>query len=71
MKAFFKKIMNKIIKKEIIPVYKPLNCNNLLKEKIVMITGGTGGIGSAIAKNVINCGGKVIICAKNYKKIEV
>ena len=35
-----------------------------------MITGGTGGIGSAIAKNVVNCGGKVILCARDDKKIE-
>lgn len=69
LKKILKKIANYFIKRETIPIYKPLNCNSLLQNKIVMITGGTGGIGSAIAKNVIDCGGKVIICAKNEKKM--
>ena len=69
LKRLLTKVINKFIKKEIIPIYRPLDCNTLLEGKIVMITGGTGGIGSAIAKNVVNCGGKVILCGRNEQKI--
>ncbi len=53
----------------LIPVYTPITENRILDDKIVMITGGTGGIGIAIARSVINCGGKVIICGTNADKL--
>ena len=41
-----------------------------LKDKIVLIVGGTGGIGTAIAKNVSAQGAKVVIAGRNREKAE-
>lgn len=43
---------------------------NLLKEKIIFLTGATGGMGSAIAKKCIEQGAKVILADKNQKELE-
>lgn len=49
----------------------PMQCNttNLLKEKIALITGGSGGIGYAIAQAFIKNGCKVIIAGTNECKL--
>ena len=39
-----------------------------LKDKIVLIVGGTGGIGTAIAKNVSAQGARVVIAGRNREK---
>lgn len=41
-----------------------------LTNKIVLIVGGTGGIGSAIAKNVSDQGARVVIAGRNRSKAE-
>lgn len=41
-----------------------------LKEKIVVITGASSGIGKALALNVIKRGGKVAACARDYEKLK-
>lgn len=67
-------IINKLrrIKHEkiIIPVFKTISGEQILDGKIVMITGGTGGIGIVIAKSAIQCGAKVIVCGTDVAKIE-
>lgn len=55
------------IKKE--PVYIPVVFGELLKNKTVLITGGTGGIGTAIAKRCYENGAKVIIAGRNEEKL--
>ena len=69
-----KKIIKKIIRscmytvKE--PVYVPLLKGSFLEGRTVLITGGSGGIGSAIAKTCVDNGADVIICGRNPAKLE-
>ena len=39
-----------------------------LKDKIAIVSGGSDGIGLAIAKKLASKGAHVIICARNQKK---
>lgn len=41
-----------------------------MKDKIVLIVGGTGGIGSAIARNLSSQGAKIVIAGRNRTKAE-
>lgn len=41
-----------------------------MKDKIVLVVGGTGGIGTAIARNVSAQGAKVVIAGRNRAKAE-
>ena len=55
-------------KKEI-PIVHEKEDGNLLKGKVALITGGSGGIGFAIAKKFLDCGCKVIIAGTNEEKL--
>ena len=46
------------------------NSDTYLKDKIVLITGGSKGIGFSIAKRVIDGGGKVIITGRNKNDLD-
>lgn len=65
-----KKIIKKLNSKEKIAIPKYIESSSLLNGKIALITGGTGDIGKAIAKQIIQAGGKVIITGTNQKKVE-
>lgn len=55
------------------PVYCSVHTmapNTALSTKVVAITGGGSGIGKAVAKNVIACGGKVIILGRREDKLK-
>lgn len=46
------------------------NSDTYLKDKIVLITGGSKGIGFSIAKRIIDGGGKVIITGRNKNDLD-
>ena len=52
-----------------IPIPNPINAPELLKGKIALITGGSGGIGLAMAESFIKSGAKVIIAGTNEEKL--
>lgn len=69
-KAQIKALIRMITKTEKIPVPTPVNPQQLLSGKVAMITGGTGGIGTAIAKAFVDSGAKVILIGTNEQKLQ-
>lgn len=65
-----KKILKNFKKKELIPIINTIEKEDLLKEKVAFITGGTGGIGKSIAAKFISSGCKVIISGTNLEKMK-
>lgn len=53
-----------------VPVYVPVGQGNLLEGHMAFITGGSGGIGSEIAKQYVNNGCEVIISGTNEEKLK-
>lgn len=70
-----KKIIKRVIMlfktEKLIPVLRAVPQANLLEGKIALITGGSSGIGLAIAQGFISAGAKVIICGTNEKKLNM
>lgn len=69
MKSKVKKVLSKFKKVVKEPVYIPVMSGELLKGETVLVTGGTGGIGMAIAKRCIENGATVIITGRNQEKL--
>ncbi|HNZ25793.1 MAG TPA: SDR family oxidoreductase [Spirochaetota bacterium] len=69
---FLKKRLKKVsgfLKKQV-PVYIPVFQNQLLQNRVAVITGGTSGIGYEIAKAFLNSGAQVIITSRNQSRVE-
>ena len=56
--------------RKVVEIPKQMNSNELLMGKVAQITGGSGGIGYAIAENFILNGAKVILAGTNKEKLE-
>ena len=56
--------------KRIVPIITVKESDNLLEGKVALITGGSGGIGYAIAKKLLESGCKVIISGTNEQKLK-
>ena len=52
-----------------IPIPNPINASKLLKGKVALITGGSSGIGFAMAESFLKSGAKVIIAGTNEEKL--
>lgn len=70
VKHFIKKIYKSMKKKEMIPIEHVISDTRDFEGKVALISGGTGGIGVAIGKTLLECGCKVIFAGTNEKKLE-
>ncbi|MCM1170962.1 MAG: SDR family oxidoreductase [Clostridium sp.] len=67
MKNFFSYIKNGGV------VYTTVTCvkaNDVLKGRNIIVTGGSSGIGFAIAQKCVECGAKVVIVGRNEQKLQ-
>lgn len=64
-----KTCINTFKEEKIKPIIVPRKDDEILSGKIAIITGGSSGIGFAIAKSFIQAGAKVIICGRSEGKV--
>lgn len=50
--------------------YKMQNNNDLLKDKLILITGGSVGIGYVVAEKCVEAGAQVILCSRTEKDLK-
>ena len=70
IKQLIKSLLKNIKKKELIPIPQIINAEQVLDGRVALITGGSGGIGFAIAKAFVESGCKVIISGTNETKLK-
>lgn len=63
------KIKKLFAQKKYIPIFHPVSLSKEFEGKVVLISGGSGGIGLAIAKSLQESGAFVIIAGTNEKKL--
>lgn len=69
LKSVIRKSMRLLKAKEMVPIYQPIDGRHLLEGKTALITGGSGGIGFAVAKAFLQQGCEVIIAGTSEKKL--
>lgn len=69
IKTFLRNLY-KQVKPTYIPILKVIDDKKILDGKVALITGGSGGIGFAIAKEYLEAGCKVIISGTNEEKLK-
>ncbi len=70
LKSRIKARLPKQIVRVQVPVFVPMLNNNLLAGRTALITGGTQGIGLAMAKAFVASGAKVVITGRKQEKID-
>ena len=71
LKSYIKKILQFKMSVSVYPRIVTLSPNELLKGRTALITGGTSGIGFAIAEAFLNAGAKIIITGRSENKIKI
>ena len=61
LKSALRSIIDMTKEEKLYPIPQPVNAQQLLEGKIALITGGSGGIGLAMAKTFMDSGCKVIL----------
>ena len=69
VKEFVKRAIRTLRKKEVVPISHPVAMDHLFDGKVAFIAGGTGGIGFAIAKSLIESGCSVVIGGTNEERL--
>lgn len=69
IKDIFKQTLHLLRTKEKIPVLISCDADELFRGKVALITGGSGGIGKAIAIELLNHGCQVVITGTNQSKL--
>lgn len=69
LKSKVKNFIRLLKAKEMIPICQPIDGQHLLEGNVALITGGSGGIGFAIAKAFMLQGCEVIIAGTSEKKL--
>ena len=70
IKKIIKRFVSLMKTKKVEPILKIVDKEKILDNKVAFITGGSGGIGFAIAKSFVESGCKVIISGTNEKKLK-
>ena len=70
IKQVLKKMLKKMRAKQLVPIVTPVDKDKMLENKVVLITGGSSGIGLSIAEACLKSGAKVIIAGSTQSKID-
>lgn len=70
LKSKVKNVINLLHTEKQVPIPQPENTQRLLDGKVALITGGSGGIGFAMAEAFFKSGAKVIIAGTNENKLQ-
>ncbi len=64
------RFIKRIIPSKVVPIYVTIPENRILEGKIAVVTGGSSGIGLAIAKKLHDAGASIIIVGRNLEKLQ-